>query len=156
MINLGSFLLPRSSPVVLSCGIWPARCTWLLLASLNRALCVARRFVEIAPREQRLRLWVGTAMLRAGIVAYANAAASYHGADVIGLLRDILIQQLDSQPGPAQARDMVWPPVRLQPAFATACWRQHALSARPCQRGLLCTKRSLMHGHSFATAAVSC
>ena len=63
----------------------------------------ARRITEFAPREQRLRTWVGTVMLRAGIVAFANAAASYHGADVLGLLRDILVQQLDSQPGPAEA-----------------------------------------------------
>jgi hypothetical protein len=74
------------------------------LAALTDALCAARRFTEFAPREQRLRTWVGTVMLRAGIVAFANAAASYHGADVLGLLRDILVQQLDSQPGPAQAR----------------------------------------------------
>jgi len=63
---------------------------------------VARHVVEYAQREPRLQGWVGTTMLRGGIVAIANSAASYYGAEVLGLLRDILVQQLNSQPGPSQ------------------------------------------------------
>jgi len=61
--------------------------------------------VEYAQREPRLQGWVGTTMLRSGIVAIANSAASYYGAEVLGLLRDILVQQLNSQPGPSQVAD---------------------------------------------------
>ena len=63
---------------------------------------LVRHVVEYAQREPRLQGWVGTTMLRGGIVAIANSAASYYGAEVLGLLRDILVQQLNSQPGPSQ------------------------------------------------------
>ena len=46
--------------------------------------------------------WAGTQLLQAGLQALASPAAAPHQAEVLQLLRLILVQQLASAPGPRQ------------------------------------------------------
>lgn len=58
----------------------------------------------LAQRDARLQEWVARDMLRAGIVALASPAAASHSAEMLSLLRDILLQYLTTSPHPRQVR----------------------------------------------------
>ena len=63
--------------------------------------------VGLAAREGRLQKWVARDMLRGGIVALASPAAASHSAEMLSLLRDILLQYLTTSPHPRQVRSLL-------------------------------------------------
>ena len=52
----------------------------------------------LAVREPRLQEWVARDMLRGAVVALASPAAASHSAEMLSLLRDILLQYLTTSP----------------------------------------------------------
>jgi exportin-5 len=69
-------------------------------ASAFRFSLVCRALVPLAPRDVRLYAFVGSEVLKAAIASLASEAMATHKADILGLIRDVLVQQL---PDPASA-----------------------------------------------------
>lgn len=63
-----------------------------------------RAVLPLAGQDPRLQTFIGTDMLRGSLAALSTtrSTAGSHQGDVLGLIRDILVQQLATQPGPRQ------------------------------------------------------
>ncbi|PRW59064.1 HASTY 1-like isoform X1 isoform B [Chlorella sorokiniana] len=61
---------------------------------------LAKTLVGVAPRDQRLYAYVGSEVLKAAISSLATETMATHQADIMALIRDILVQQL-GDPGSA-------------------------------------------------------
>ena len=78
-----------------------------------------RSMAGLAQRDTRLQEWVARDMLRGGIVALASPAAASHSAEMLSLLRDVLLQYLTTSPLPRQVCSL-----------ASGCMTMSADSAR--------------------------
>ena len=67
-------------------------------------LYCCRAVLPLAGQDPRLQTFIGTDMLRGSLAALSTtcSTAGSHQGDVLGLIRDILVQQLATQPGPRQ------------------------------------------------------
>lgn len=77
-------------------------CSTSALLDCSAAAWRRRSVAGLAVREARLQEWVARDMLRAGIVALASPAAASHSAEMLSLLRDILLQYLTTSLHPRQ------------------------------------------------------
>ena len=67
-------------------------------------LYCCRAVLPLGGQDPRLQTFIGTDMLRGSLAALSTtrSTAGSHQGDVLGLIRDILVQQLATQPGPRQ------------------------------------------------------
>ena len=89
---------------------WASQCSACLLQHRPHPLCpmpvlyCCRAVLPLAGQDPRLQTFIGTDMLRGSLAALSTtrSTAGSHQGDVLGLIRDILVQQLATQPGPRQ------------------------------------------------------
>ncbi|PSC73686.1 HASTY 1 [Micractinium conductrix] len=115
-----------------------------------RFAMLARSLVSMAPRDSRLYQYVGGQVLQAAISSLAGETMATHQADIMALIRDILVQQLNDPSSPA-ANVLASLPMMTPDALQQFCKQLGSTGSDKQQRDL--TKKMLVAACGKASLA---
>ncbi|KAK9833279.1 hypothetical protein WJX81_002345 [Elliptochloris bilobata] len=100
--SLMVWLAAHAPSVAMAAAMTATAALWWPDEALSNAAAFCRRTVPMATTNPRLRELVGRDMLRGAIAALGMRDAGAAQSELLSLVREILVQELASSPGPAQ------------------------------------------------------